>query len=65
VQALQPHVRLLANRILRQYLPQRLSGTIMVLSLLPKVREAELEREVNLPEPSSVFLGSLLVAVFR
>ena len=65
VQAHQPHVCLLANGVLRQYLPERLSRTIMVLSLLLKMCQTEQERDVNLPEPSSMFLGPLLVAVFR
>ena len=64
VQAHQPRVRLLADGILRQHLPERGGGTIMVLSLLPKARKAYQEREVHLPEPSPVFFGPLLVAVF-
>ena len=40
VQAHQPHVRLLAGVVLRQYIPERLSGKVMVLSLLVKARQA-------------------------
>src|SRR5215203_5156437 len=63
MRAHQAYMGLLASRFLQENSPQLLDRGLIVPTLLVKTSKPESEREVRLPQPSSVTFCPLLVAV--